>query len=500
MMKNVNRTPRSWKLFKYLYKLWTCTRSQAQTIETQDSARDPTSYTCTPRAIFHVFLCRTLLTASTLLLSAAHGVEISTNQLPEGAQMSYLDNEQIKVGVDLKRGGAIVFLAPANGENLVNNFDLGRQIQLSFYSGPIPFESKGQRPIKHWEHIGWNPIQTGDDFDNPSRILAHSNDGHTLYVKTTPMQWPLNNIPGECTFESWLEIEGAVLKAKARLNNARTDHTQYQARLQELPAMYANATLHRVLSYTGIHPFTGQPASPAPAASGQHPWSMWLGTEHWAALLNTNDWGLGLITPGRIHFTGGFAGQPGHNRTLGNATGYLAGQGTELIDHNITYTFEYEIVVGSLDEIRARAATHQSKTLPAWTFDNDRQGWHYLKAGDAGWPIKKHLHIALEQEDPQLISPFFCVSAKNTSRLVIEAAYNSPHRHATLFWQRHGEAAPTALNRVTFPINADHQFHRYVIDLAAEKEYYGAITRLRLDPVPTGKSGDWVKIRSIRFE
>ena len=54
-------------------------------------------------------------------------------------RMSYLENEEIKVGVDLNLGGAITWLSAKNGENRVNNFDFGRQIQLSYFSGPVPF-------------------------------------------------------------------------------------------------------------------------------------------------------------------------------------------------------------------------------------------------------------------------------------------------------------------------------------------------------------------------
>lgn len=59
-------------------------------------------------------------------------------QLPRGARMSYLENGVLKLGVDLNRGGAIVFLSRDGGANLINNFDFGRQVQLSFFSGPAP--------------------------------------------------------------------------------------------------------------------------------------------------------------------------------------------------------------------------------------------------------------------------------------------------------------------------------------------------------------------------
>ena len=65
-------------------------------------------------------------------------------------RMSWLQNDRIKLGVDLDLGGAITFLASMkDGSNVINNFDLGRQVQLSFYGGPVPFEAKGQKPAEH---------------------------------------------------------------------------------------------------------------------------------------------------------------------------------------------------------------------------------------------------------------------------------------------------------------------------------------------------------------
>ena len=208
-------------------------------------------------------------------LSLVASVRVGSAQVPRGAEMSFLANSSVTVGVDLNRGGAIAFLSREEGVNLINNFDLGRQVQLSFFSGPVPFSVAGQEPKEHWRHIGWNPIQAGDDFDNPSKILVHRNDGETIYVKTRPLQWPLDDVPGECTYESWVCLEGPVVRVRARLVNARSDQTRYSARLQELPAAYANAPYSRVVSYTGARPFTGDVVTEIPKSAGEHPWSFW---------------------------------------------------------------------------------------------------------------------------------------------------------------------------------------------------------------------------------
>ena len=48
--------------------------------------------------------------------------------------MEYIDNGVIKLGVNLALGGAITYLAESKtGKNIVNNWDWGRQIQMSFY-------------------------------------------------------------------------------------------------------------------------------------------------------------------------------------------------------------------------------------------------------------------------------------------------------------------------------------------------------------------------------
>lgn len=412
--------------------------------------------------------------------------------------MSFLDNGKIRLGIDLGLGGAVTFLACDGGENVVNNFDHGRQVQMSFYSGPVPFAAGDKQPAGHWKHLGWNPIQAGDDFGHGSRVLEHRNDGHSIHVKCVPMQWPLDGVPGDCTFESWLELDGICVKARARLNNARSDKTQYPARLQELPAVYANAPFHRVVSYLGDRPFTGEAISDVPKPTGNHPWSHWQGTEQWSALLDDRGFGLGLVTPGRVSFTGGFAGKPGPNDTHATHTGYIAGQGLEILDHDIVYEYRYELVLGSLKEIRERAAMHRPATPPPpWVFAGDRQGWHFANAEDAGWPLKGALDVKLEKDDPQFIGPCTFWRAEDAPFAIIEAAFHTKQTRGTIFWQRHGRVGPD--DSTGFDIAADGEFHRYSVRLADAPNYTGGIVRLRFDPVGAGSPGEWVKVRAIRL-
>ena len=80
-----------------------------------------------------------------------------------------IENGVIKVGVDSRYGGSITYLSTIGGANMVNNFDLGRQFQISLYGGPGDFSQKGH---PFWASLGWNPVQAGDVFGHPAQVLA----------------------------------------------------------------------------------------------------------------------------------------------------------------------------------------------------------------------------------------------------------------------------------------------------------------------------------------
>ena len=418
------------------------------------------------------------------------------------SEMSFLDNGKILVGVDLKLGGAITWLSRSGGENVVNSHDFGRQVQLSFFSGPVPFGVGENQPAQHWRHIGWNPIQTGDDFGHTSRVIECRNDGRSIYVKLVPLQWPLRKIEGECTFESWLELDGNAVRARARLTNARADKTQYPARDQELPAAYFNAPFHRLVSYTGDRPFTGGKVTELPvkgAIAGM--WSGWSATERWSAWLNNDGWGIGVWSPGTTEMIGGFSGKPGTGGALDAPTAYVAPRRREILDAGIAYDFRYALVLGTVDEIRKFAVEQPgARKLPAWEYRDDRQGWHLTNAADAGWPIRGMLDLRMEKNDPQLHSPPVFWRAEDAPRLVIEAAFEGTSGDAEIFWNRLDGVNDHRKQRASFMPVADGQFREYTVNLAAALGYEGGCTQLRFDPVPAGKPGARIRIRRIALE
>ena len=417
-------------------------------------------------------------------------------------RMSYVDNGVIRVGIDLALGGAITYLSPsgANREtNVINSFDWGRQVQLSYYSGPVPFQPPGAQLSPSWRGLGWNPIQAGDCFGHTSRVLAHTNNGQSLYVKCVPMQWPLENVPGECDCEVWLTLDGPVVQARCRLNTHRSDHAQYPGRNQELPAVYVNGPYHRLMTYRGDRPFTGDALTRIETRLDKDGhWGHWTATENWAAEVNDAGWGLGLWSPDVCVFDGGFAGEPGQGGPLDGPTGYLGPVRPEIIDHNIVYDYRYELILGSLASIRDYVYHHAVRVdAPAWRFDRDRQGWHYRNAIDAGWPIRGELDIRLAQKNPQLVSPVFFARADKTARVVMEAAFDPGCTEVALAWRifgQEGEFSGVTAQKVV----ADGQFHRVEINLAEAPGFGGNITQIRIDPRFSGATSR-MRLKSVSF-
>lgn len=418
-------------------------------------------------------------------------------QAQEAARVSYLDNGKIKIGVDLGLGGAITYLSKSGSDaNIVNSSDWGRQIQMSNYSGPIPFEPDGKKPSQQWAFLGWNPIQSGDAFGHRSRVLAHTNDGKTMYTRCIPMQWPLDNVPGECTFETWISLRDSVVDVRCRLNNARRDTTQYGGRDQELPAVYTNGPWFRLVTYKGDKPFTNDKLSDLPVA---FPWTGWLATENWTALVDKNNFGLGVVSPNNPVAIGGFSGASGAGGPKDSPTGYIAPLHREIIDHNIRYEYSYHLVVGSLDEIRRQAATLTSRPAPpSYRFASDRQHWMYANAVDTGWPIAGELNVKLERDDPQIIGPTGFWQAAQASKLYVEAAFQTGENSAQIFWTRFDAPEYSESRKVSFPIVPDGKMRVYPVNMASP-EYKGIITGLRLDPANKGKKGSFVRIKSIQF-
>lgn len=413
-------------------------------------------------------------------------------------RMSFLDNGVVKIGADLALGGAITWLSHCDRpQNLINSHDLGRQIQMSHYSGPVPFRPPGATLHQAWEGIGWNPIQTGDVYGHASRVLEHRNDGRELYVKCVPMHWPLDNVPGECVFESWTTLDGATVRMRFRATNARPDRTWYPARMQELPAVYLISRLHRLMAYAGDRPFTGGEVSHlANDWRKPWPWTRRIATEGWTALVGDDGWGVGVAGENVFQYDGGLYGEAGSDDVRGSPTAYVAPVRIDSFDHDIVYTYATTLTLGTLAEIRARLIAQVRRDPPAWRFATGRDHWYVEGGVDAGRPQDGLWTIPVEHGTPHLVGPIRCWRAEDGPAVVIEAAWTGSAAPGRLRWRRLEDDGFSDERSVAVTFMPDGEMRPVTVALAGDPAYQGLIIGLRLDPPPGGPQAR-LQVRSV---
>lgn len=263
-----------------------------------------------------------------------------------------IKNSVLTLGVDTSHGGAISYLVDNNDPtiNLINCHDQGREVQQSYYAGPDPYRG-AQWSGGPWP---WNPISSGDAFGHSSTVLSLNNTGTSLYLKARPLQWALNNVPCNCTFETYITLDANGAFVRNRLINFREDETDYGARDQELPAVYTIGQLSELWTYAGDAPWTGDSLTQVSYPVPGPPWQGFTAAENWAAFTDgiPQHYGVGVYHDNISSFLGGFHGTQGKGGSTDDNTGYIAPVGVRDITHNDEFVWCYHLAIGYLATIR----------------------------------------------------------------------------------------------------------------------------------------------------
>ena len=409
-----------------------------------------------------------------------------------------IGNGTIKVGVDGRYGGAITYLSTVGGINMVNNFDLGRQFQIALYGGPNDY-SKNGHPT--WYGLGWNPIQVGDVYDNPSEVVAFEKQPNQLYVKTIGKQFALRNVSGEATIEHWISLSGNVVKVHAKISLNRSDKKQYQARTQEFPCLYVNGTYNTIYAYQGNNPYSnGGMTKLTPPTEMQ---SLRPVTEPWMAAVNNQGFGVGLFVPLNYQWNKAFFGTDLGGGEFSGSSAYIANTQFELLDHNIVHEWDYELVVGNISEIRNYVYTRPrlSSTIN-YRFDTSRKGWYYSKAVDTGWPIQNQLHVLVDDAREASINSIMGFwHGRDNKMLYVRAAFQGQSDRYRLQWRqlKDTDFFGHTDRYLDFPIISDGQYRTYAIDLSQKTGWVDQdIIQIQLRPRPDGPAvNGWVKLESV---
>lgn len=268
----------------------------------------------------------------------------------ENGDMLYAQNHDIKIGVDLNMGGSLAYyeslkFAPVEyantsdrtvhidpladysysssysgvikNVNLINIYDLGRQVQQSFY---IDVQDSDYTRGTYNNNTAWpyNPVQAGDKNNNKSQIVDYrkidtDGDGNIdmIYVKTRAMDWSNpNDVDGGTTTESYMENWYKLSDNLLYVDNAFVDWAGWEdcgsQKSQELPAFYTGQALNYFVAGNDISTRYGNLGSWD--GSGQSYHVNEGETSNWYAWVNAdadNAFGFGLYIPNADACTAG---------------------------------------------------------------------------------------------------------------------------------------------------------------------------------------------------
>jgi hypothetical protein len=387
--------------------------------------------------------------------------------------MSFIENGTIRVGVDLNDGGKITYLSRVRGDQA---HDLLQDAQQSYYGGT---------PDAPW-HVA----------ADGGTVVVNRNDGRTIYTKVIPCE-DISSTLCTRTLETWVTLDANTVHVRNRLTETGRGNVGFIPHPQELPAVYTTGDAYRLFTYDGDAPFTAAPIREITDDRGGFfvPGPTFLATEHWAALVNDEGFGVGLFNPQLTRFSG----IPGNEYAAqyGWVNGYVAASTTEVLDSTPVYSYDYTLVVGNLDEIRAYAARHRPDPRPKYLFRLNRQHWWEVNASDSARSVNGALRLYPDRSDPQLYGPETSFPASSVRALYVRGAWHTKQNTAQLFWNVGGGFDGDHVT--TFYVVPDAGFHTYRIPLLGNNGWSGTIRGLRLDVVNDAEPGRWVDIACISW-
>jgi len=311
-----------------------------------------------------LFACAALLAPGSIGLMAA-----SKNIGPGPADLLFLDNGHVKIGLDRAKGGAIAWLSwTAYPKNMVNSADPGRLIQQSYYAG-LRLDRKADGQSKSWSPWSWNPIQ-GGGVSSWARVNVFERRGdHTLYAETVPKLWDMPDEEAAALMRQWTAFEpampGVVVVRCEFVARREPDDRWGPAKLspQEVPACYFTRNFSTIKSYLGDGQWRPETQPPGP------PWGKARPPLNAMACFAPGGQGVAIFSPAATQpwnfgpHAGGASAEP----TAGPCV-HLAPIDRVNLGPRSTYRFRYWLVVGTeaqlatqLDALRQKYSAERAE-------------------------------------------------------------------------------------------------------------------------------------------
>jgi len=253
----------------------------------------------------------------------------------------FLENEEVRIGVDLDSGGGIFYFSEKKKErNLLNHYDKGRFIQQSYYGD----EDGSVWDGKPWT---WNPVQGGGYRGEAAKVLEHRKTENQLYVKSISKNWATGKDLPDCIMEETITLEKEI--AKIHFKFTYSGEKIQKPRHQELPAVFTDYDLSEMVYYSGESPWSNQPLTrKTPGWPNENA----KATESWAAFVNQSDWGIGVYFPEKTELTCYRYEGDRKSGPMGSACSYFAPILTFAISKGLVYEYDIYLKIGTAAEIR----------------------------------------------------------------------------------------------------------------------------------------------------
>ena len=294
---------------------------------------------------------------------ALHDLTTDVLSLDSSGSVYYLTGDRYTVGIRLNWGGGICYIAdrenPVDGMvNLINQADTGRLVQQSYYgTGARDGYTPGSFNNSVWSY---NPVQGGDQYQNHSRIIDIEVTDTSVYVKSQPQDWSLDN----AITPSYMENTYTLCDGYIRVDNRFVDFSGWEHPYshQELPAFYTVSYLDTFVWYDGIRPWTGDTLSrrddlnfwgdPRYSADCQF-FLRESNTETWCAWVSSaEDYGIGLYVPNVDLLYAGRHMYNGSTDAYNGACNYVAPINRLQMVSYEPIVYSYMMACGSTEDIR----------------------------------------------------------------------------------------------------------------------------------------------------
>ena len=466
---------------------------------------------------------------------------VSTEKMEKLPKTYYLESDRYKLGIDLGWGGTVSYLedktcAIPDLTNLVNRHDTGRLIQQSFYGVQendeykpgISFDSK-------WRY---NPVQGGDQYNNPSRLIDVVITANSLYIKSQPQDWSLDNALTPSYYENTYTLDGDCVK----VDNRFTDYSGWEHPFagQELPAFYTVSYLDTFVWYNGEDSWTGDTLSSKNDLSfwGDHAGECTFvlrekNTETWCAWIHGgDDYGLGVYVPNIDQHKAGRYEFDGSKSDMAGSTGYVAPINILKLVSFDPIEYSYLLTAGNIATIRktftARKdftdnadlrVNYQSSRLPSVEGDitkldftggqnlalltnpmdttvvyDEAMGAVKLTAGSVG-------DVSVTIPYGSSPTPLAAESYKTLKiEYMIPTDASKPSYQSDLFICTGNIKAPDGNARIRVDLVKDGEYHVLEVKLAGNPYWTGDIHMIRFDYFDFSSAGDVMYIKSISLE